>query len=545
MNFTYENQGSNTYLVYSLESGEELDTLSLGMLTNNKIPGLAATSFMQIDTDKYIKYNVTAKIPVSQFFAGQVNKKRLVGVFKGIVNAMLSAEEYMIDPETIILELDYIFADVSTCDTVLVCLPVYGAVENTPELGQFFKNIMFGTQFDQTENCDHIAKIMNYLNSTPVFSLADFKSVLDSVEGNAFAAPAAQPQVAPSPAPVPGSAPAPKTVLKKPAAQPQPTAQPQAQPQPAQTPRPAQPAAPAPQAKPAQPAPQPAARPAPQANAGFAVPEQTSQPMKSASAAQDTGEKMSLMYLLQHYNKENADLYKAQKEARKNGTASAPQSAYQPAARPASQPSVGFAVPGQSAPAPTPAPAPAPAARPAQSSNGGFAIPGQPAPAQRPAPAPQPQAAPAPGPAYQPAAPQPSFNPAQPAGTSASFGETTVLGGGGNIGETTVLSGAPQAKTAMPFLVRSKNNEKIPLNKPVFRLGKERSYVDYFIGDNTAISRSHANIISKDGKYYVMDMNSTNHTFVDGDMINSSTEVEITHGSKIRLANEDFEFRMF
>lgn len=37
-----------------------------------------------------------------------------------------------------------------------------------------------------------------------------------------------------------------------------------------------------------------------------------------------------------------------------------------------------------------------------------------------------------------------------------------------------------------------KNNEKIKLVKPVFRIGKEKSYVDYFIGDNTTVSRSHA-----------------------------------------------------
>ena len=77
------------------------------------------------------------------------------------------------------------------------------------------------------------------------------------------------------------------------------------------------------------------------------------------------------------------------------------------------------------------------------------------------------------------------------------------------------------------------------------RIGKERSYVDYFIGDNTAISRSHANIITRDGVYFIVDTNSTNHTFVNGTMIQSNVETTITHGDTIRLANEDFEFKLY
>ena len=126
---------------------------------------------------------------------------------------------------------------------------------------------------------------------------------------------------------------------------------------------------------------------------------------------------------------------------------------------------------------------------------------------------------------------------------SANFGETTVLSGGG-IGETTVLGVFTATVEVKPYLIRVKNNEKILLDKPVFRIGKEKSYVDYFIGDNTAISRSHANIVCKDGEYFVVDTNSTNHTYVNGTMLASNVETKVTDGAKIRLANEDFEFKL-
>ena len=140
MNFSYENQGTSTFLVYTLSPEETIDTMSLGMLSNNTIPGLASTLFTQMDATKYIKYNVSTKIPVRQFFTGPVNKKRLLGVFMGIISAFQSAEEYMIDENSIVLDLDYIFVNVSTCETISICLPVEGAFAQKG-LGVFFKEI--------------------------------------------------------------------------------------------------------------------------------------------------------------------------------------------------------------------------------------------------------------------------------------------------------------------------------------------------------------------------------------------------------------------
>lgn len=500
MSFSFENQGTHTYLVYTVDGDDAIDSMSLGMLTNNKIHGLAQTLFTQMDATKYIKYDVSAKISVKQFFTGQVNKKRLIGVFNGIVDAMLSAEDYMIDVNSILLDLDYIFADVSTCETVLVCLPIVSDDLSNRDLGAFFKNIMFTTQFDQTENCDHVAKIINYLNSSPVFSLADFKKLLENIGGTTAPAQVQQP------------------VVQKPQVQQVQVATQQTQVQQPQVQQP-------PVQKPVQ---QP-----PVQQKLVVQPPMNQTKVVTPPVQQGTPEKkITMMGLLMHYSKENAELYKKQKAAKKTGQ---PQPATPPASQQkklAAQP--GFAIPGQNTPV-----------------NQGFAIPGQQVPVQQVpvqkpvAQQPVQQKPVAQQPVQQPVINnQPTYTPAQmPQGQSMNFGETTVLGGGG-IGETTVL-GATPAVQVKPHLIRAKNNEKIDLNKPVFRIGKEKSYVDYFIGDNSAISRSHANIISRDGEYFVVDTNSTNHTYVNGQMIQSNVETKIAHGAKIKLANEDFEFRLY
>lgn len=73
MDFSYENQGANTYLVYEIKEGDSIDTLSLGMLTNNSIPGLTRALFTQMDEKRYIKYNVSSKVSMQQFFGGVVS----------------------------------------------------------------------------------------------------------------------------------------------------------------------------------------------------------------------------------------------------------------------------------------------------------------------------------------------------------------------------------------------------------------------------------------------------------------------------------------
>lgn len=93
-----------------------------------------------------------------------------------------------------------------------------------------------------------------------------------------------------------------------------------------------------------------------------------------------------------------------------------------------------------------------------------------------------------------------------------------------------------------PYLIRRSMNERIGINKPVFRIGKERSYVDCFISNNGAISRSHADIIKRGNRFFICDRNSTNKTYRNGYMLTPEDEVEIFDGDILQLANEEFEF---
>lgn len=110
--------------------------------------------------------------------------------------------------------------------------------------------------------------------------------------------------------------------------------------------------------------------------------------------------------------------------------------------------------------------------------------------------------------------------------------------------ETVVLTNVTEKIGKIPVLIRKKTGEQIYINKQAFCIGKADQGVDFKIMDNKSVSRRHAYITNINGIYYLRDNNSTNHTYLNGDMVYSNVEIVIPDNSSIRLSNEEFLFKM-
>lgn len=506
--FVVENQGVNTFLSYLIKSDDVIDDLSLGMLTNNKIKGVAPILYTQLNEDKFLKFNISSKVPASKLFGGLIKKNILLSVVSDILNAIMSAEEYMVDSSLLMLDLEHIYIDISSYEVLVICLPIVNLSQNI-DLCQFFKNIIFGVRYDQTENCDYVPVIINYLNSTSVFSPFDFKRLIDNLRVKE------EPKVV---KPVSNIKYEKVTDVAKPISSNTPISKPTViENQPSQI-------------KP---------------NTQFSVPDaipskrQINEPLvENKPVSEPKSEKMSFFYLICHYNKENAEIYKSQKGSSlsKQVSSNNKNAVLSPAKdskndkkknnKKGSKPSdsnsnveIRFVVPGRqpelvskdtsAKKVETPNAKTIEDNDKLKSASPGIGI----------------------------------IEKREPKTVSADFGDTTVLRVSTASGETSLLSAnVSTVVKARPYLIRIKNGEKVIIDKPRFRIGKENSYVDYFIGDNTAISRSHADIIVKGNSYYLVDLNSTNHTFVNGVMLQNGEEKQIMSGNRIRIANEEFDF---
>lgn len=551
--FKYENQGASSFLVYQLKEEDVLDNISLNMLTSNKAKGLASTNYMQMDTQRFIRYTITGKITANQFFARPVTKQSFMGIFKGITEAMVSAEEYMLDPACILLDLNQIYTDVSTGETECICLPVENEKEQKDQR-EFLKSVMFQAQFENPEEGSYVTRILNYLNSIPVFSSLDFLNLLTEMEREGKKdrtplAPAAKESLQQGVAEF-GNAVANSSVGG--------------------------------------------------AAASFFEQSSLSQAgaLKQENVVEEAipdipvpddipkEERISLFYLLQHYNNNRAKEYMAQQKqlkarkealkkielAKKGGKKKSAASLNLPggkaktasAAPKAKKPSSGgfsFQVPGKESGKD----------KPGEDLSGIKSLPNAPVnsqgnsagnpkvsapigsgmniPKSNPSvgsgmniPKSNPSVAKG---ALQPAKPSPLFSNQQEAvgNGGRNFGDTTVLHSGFRGEETSVLNYTKAPDTPkQPYLLRIKNGERIPITGSIFRLGKEEKFVDYVIHDNEAISRSHANIISRNGQYFLQDNNSTNHSFLNGQQCVSNVELPLQDKASIRLGNEEFQF---
>ena len=570
--FSFENINMNTNLVYKLEENDKLDHTTIGMLSNNKISNICSAKYSQVDNDIIIKFDVTSKVPAIQVFSGVLNKKWVMGLLESIYSAIVETQKYMLDLRQFVLNLNYIFMDVSTGQMDFICLPLLNMENN--DILSFIKDIIFNATFSQNEDNRYVSAIITYLNTEKNFSIDSLKKLIDSINNNSFTNTTTtvqqnnipmqqnvqhnnipmQQNVQHNNIPVQqnvqhNNIPVQQNVQENNIPMQQNVQQnniPIQQYSNVQNTR-------------------------KKSGNKVAVPTVQSIPNVQAEQQlpinlQENEKKMSWLYLMCHYNKENSAKYKAQKAQKKNNAGvqnsldysnanqnlqippnnkrdfarNIPQAQQPLQSVQASVPLVQNQIPQTQIPV-------------QQMQNKSQQIPISNSVVLNNAQSVQGSVESA-GNKVQnlhnqtqdvnSAVSNDVFSPNYST-TNADYGETTVLGGDNAYGETTVLGEENYQNKISPYLIRVKNNEKISINKAMFRIGKEKSYVDYFIDDNTYISRGHANILCKDGRCYIVDNNSRNHTYVNGEMITSGNEVELKNGDTIKLANEAFEFKVF
>lgn len=431
-----EFNGSNTYLRYNLLPADEFDNVSLAMLTHNRIDGVVPTQFRQMDDTKQLLFNISGKVSASDLFKGTVSRTVLLRVLRGIVTGIVSAEEYRLLRQSILLSMDCIFVDLKTSETMVLCLPIKNIASEDHDLRQFFRELVFyKAKGDAASGYDHIAQIMSYLNTETYFNPRAFGDFLDQlINGNTVGSQDHEPISAPTPLITP----------------------------------------PCPPAPPAPPQPEP-----------IVMPEEE---------PEEKEDEISLLFLLQHYNAENAEKYRIQQQRKKGKKPKKDVSAKSKNKEPDNDFDFDFPDQGEI---------------PLMSKDSIV------------------QAAP-------PAPVAPTKEPER-----IDYGETILLDdhkNGGNVDPTEV--------GMKPHLIWQKNGEEVYINADHFLIGRKQSDVNYCIRNNKTVGRVHAEIITRDGALYVRDLESANHTYVNGVEIPSNQEVPLIHGSRIVFSDEEFEFRL-
>ncbi|MCH5273269.1 MAG: FHA domain-containing protein [Lachnospiraceae bacterium] len=104
---------------------------------------------------------------------------------------------------------------------------------------------------------------------------------------------------------------------------------------------------------------------------------------------------------------------------------------------------------------------------------------------------------------------------------------------------TRVVSVKKEGRELM--LVSEKTGERIRLAKFPFYIGSLAGYVDYVMKNDT-VSRFHAKFVKENGEVFLIDLNSTNGTKVNGHSLNVQEKVRLLPGDCIFFADEKYRF---
>lgn len=148
---------------YLLKSNDRIDNLTLGMMVNNDIEGFLPVQPVQVENERYFRYDITGLVTMKEYLGEYVKKDRLLKVFYGIANTIRESSEYMINWTSFSLERKEIYVNPENGDVRLLCLPLLTVI-NDGNICNFFKNVLFSSQFDLDENGDYVGKLITFLN---------------------------------------------------------------------------------------------------------------------------------------------------------------------------------------------------------------------------------------------------------------------------------------------------------------------------------------------------------------------------------------------
>ena len=177
MELQIERVGRSQFLIYQMQPDEELDEIGLGMIENNNISGILPITLNHIDEERKLSFNITSQVSLEQLVRGMVSRKKILTVFISICDTFLEAENYMFEDDFFLMEKKYIYTDPSNGRANLVYFPVLREAEPI-NLRYFFRDLIHSIQSNPNENCDYVEKVVSFLESEESFDLRKFHELV-------------------------------------------------------------------------------------------------------------------------------------------------------------------------------------------------------------------------------------------------------------------------------------------------------------------------------------------------------------------------------
>ena len=130
MQAEYRREDHKTYFVVKdtrineYEKNDGNVAYDLEMLCENRIKGLLPISVRSFNGETELYYDISTKQTMSVLYdKKKLLKEDLTWIFSGIKNAVKELEDFFLDMECVILDMDYVYINVAKCEVLLLYYP--------------------------------------------------------------------------------------------------------------------------------------------------------------------------------------------------------------------------------------------------------------------------------------------------------------------------------------------------------------------------------------------------------------------------------------
>ncbi|MDQ2085703.1 DUF6382 domain-containing protein [Herbivorax sp. ANBcel31] len=185
LEFDYESSASGNFLVISIDASEKIHEYQVGILANNPNKNILPLDVRQKDDKHNLYYNITSKLSLAQYLKrNKIDKNTFVSIFSGITKTILSSKDYLFSEKSFLLMDEYMYINPNNLEIALVYLPfnVNTQLNINDVLKEFTKNFIINSaDMDESNNDNFIQKVINLLK-LDTFTVLEFEKLLKELK---------------------------------------------------------------------------------------------------------------------------------------------------------------------------------------------------------------------------------------------------------------------------------------------------------------------------------------------------------------------------
>lgn len=179
----YENDSTASYLVLNITSNEEILEYQIEMLNNNSSQGILKFDTRQKNDEVRLYYNITSTLTLSQLLQRKnLKEEEFINILKGIIKPLLTSKEYFLYDNSFIIDEDYIYINPSTLEISMIYIPLALDIDTGISFKNFLIDLIISlAKIDENSTENYMQRILNYLKND-IFNISDFDNFLRNLK---------------------------------------------------------------------------------------------------------------------------------------------------------------------------------------------------------------------------------------------------------------------------------------------------------------------------------------------------------------------------